>query len=303
MAVESVGNVGGVNAPQKASGGAGFEAALSDAWKNEWTRREQARDQAKASGNEALAQHYQNELDVMKPVMQAVAPTSATPPAAEPGVVPASADSAQPAPAPAPQSEQPLPATPPVTQAATKPPSDAASGNTLNFTNKRDTPMTVVFTGNAGQPAMAPITLKPGETLTQSFPEGWSGNFRTTDAGGANVTLGEVKFNGGADGKQTFYDVSYIEGNNARMTIEPEGGGPVSGTLKDIVSGAPDSIKARDANGNVYGLKKTTNAEAIDESVVNYYRTVVGEGEGYVVPKDDASTRGTNSSNLNVQIA
>ena len=163
--------------------------------------------------------------------------------------------------------------------------------------------MTIVFTSNADQPTIPSVTLKPGETLTQAFPEGWSGNFRTSDGDGANATLGEVKFNGGVDGKQTFYDVSYIEGNNSRMTIEPSSGGPVSGTLKDIVSGAPDNIKARDESGNVYGLKKTTNAEAIDDSVVNYYRTAVGEGEGYVVPKDDASTLGSSSNNLNVQIS
>lgn len=293
MAVESVGNIA---TPKQTDNGAAFDAALSGAWKNEWSRREQARDQAKASGNEALAQHFQAELDVMKPMMPPGEPASA----AAPGPIPP--EGGEPAPVPAATQERQQPA-PTEAQDTTKPPVDTSKANTLNFTNKRDTPMTVVFTGNAGQPAIASITLKPGETLSQSFPEGWSGNFRTTDGEGAHVTLGEVKFNGGVEGKQTFYDVSYIEGNNARMTIAPSSGGPVSGTLEDIVSGAPDSIKAKDASGNVYGLKKTTNAEAIDESVVSYYRTAVGEGEGYVVPKDDASTLGSNSSNLNVQIA
>lgn len=292
----SVASVGQNAVPQQGGSGSVFDAALNSAWKNEWTRREEARDQAKASGNEALAQHFQNELDVLKLMMPEGVPSGAMPTpvrASEPPPAKSSVTDASPTPAP-------LPAASP---GASEHPKDAPAGNTLNFTNERDTPMTIVFTANANQAAIPSITLKPGESLAQAFPEGWSGNFRSTTGDGANATLGEVAFNGGADGKQTFYDVSYIEGNNARMTIEPSAGGPVSGTLKDIVSGAPDSIKARDEHGNVYGLKKTTNAEVINDSVVSYYRSAVGDGQGYVVPKDDASTLGSQSNHLNVRLA
>ncbi|OPA86142.1 hypothetical protein BFW87_25685 [Pseudomonas fluorescens] len=289
----SVASVGQNTVPQQGGSGSVFDAALNSAWKNEWTRREEARDQAKASGNEALAQHFQNELDVLKLMMPEGVPSGATPP-------PVRASESEPAKSPVTDTAT-LAATPGAPPAER--PKDAPAGNTLNFTNERDTPMTIVFTANANQPAIPSITLQPGESLAQAFPEGWSGNFRSTTGDGANATLGEVAFNGGADGKQTFYDVSYIEGNNARMTIEPSAGGPVSGTLKDIVSGAPDSIKARDDQGNVYGLKKTTNAEVINDSVVSYYRSAVGDGQGYVVPKDDSSTLGSQSNSLNVRIA
>jgi hypothetical protein len=296
MSVESVGKN---TVPKQGDSGSVFDAALNGAWKNEWTRREAARDQAKASGNEALAQHFQNELDVLKLMMPEGVPSGATPPLA-------GASESEPSKSSVLDTAPPLPTSkslPTPSNAVAERPKDVPTGNTLNFTNERDTPMTIVFTANAGQPLVPSITLKPGETLAQSFPEGWSGNFRSSTGDGVNATLGEVAFNGGADGKQTFYDVSYIEGNNARMTIEPSSGGPVSGTLKDIVSGAPDSIKARDEHGNVYGLKKTTNAQVINDSVVSYYRAAVGDGEGYVVPKDDASTLGSNSNSLNVRIA
>ena len=178
-----------------------------------------------------------------------------------------------------------------------------SEGNSLTFVNEGAAPLTIEFTANAGQAGLPAITLQPGETLTQSFPEGWSGNFRSSAGDGAHVTLGEVAFNGGVDGNQTFYDVSYIEGNNARMTIEPSEGGAVSGTLDDIISDAPDAIKARDEQGNVYGLKKTTTSEVFDDPVIDYYREAVGEGEGYVVPKDDISTLGTSASGLTVRVA
>ena len=300
MTVENVGQTTAV--PGQGDPGAEFDSALKGALQGEWTRREEARDQAKAAGNEALAQHYQNELDVLRLMM----PTAVPPEAALP---PVSANDAQ---LPLPQADSELPLDPPVQlppgdtpSVAAVEPQDSAqapTGNSLTFVNEGDKPMTIEFTANAGQAALPPITLQPGETLVQAFPEGWSGNFRSTAGDGAHVTLGEVAFNGG-DGDQTFYDVSYIEGNNGRMTIEPTDGGPVSGTLEDIVSNAPEDIKARDENGNVYGLKKTTTSEVFDDPVVDYYRSAVGEGEGYVVPKDDISTKGTASNSLTVRLA
>ena len=299
MTVENVGQLNTV--PGQGDAGPAFDAALNGAWQGEWARREEARDQAKAAGDEGLAQHYQNELDVLRLMM--------------PGAVPAPADAPLLPPpgnlAELPTPQQALVVDEPVTKSA--PPATPtgslernaalAEGNSLTFVNEGDTPMTIEFTANAGQAGIASITLQPGETMAQSFPEGWSGNFRSSAGDGAHVTLGEVAFNGGVDGNQTFYDVSYIEGNNARMTIEPSEGGAVSGTLEDIVSDAPDALKARDEQGNVYGLKKTTTSEVFDDPVIDYYRGAVGEGEGYVVPKDDISTLGTGSNSLTVRVA
>lgn len=176
------------------------------------------------------------------------------------------------------------------------------SQNSLTFENKGDKPMTISFTPNAdGSAKPDDLTLQPGETKTQKFDPNWSGNFRSTQGDGANATLGEVKFDGSSG--QTFYDVSYIEGNNAAMTIGPaKGDGRVSGTLEDLVSNAPDSIKAKDADGNVYGLKKSTTANQQDPAVVDYYRQHVAADKGYVIPSDDASTLGSSSKNLRVEL-
>ncbi|QSQ18972.1 hypothetical protein JY651_26860 [Pyxidicoccus parkwayensis] len=174
------------------------------------------------------------------------------------------------------------------------------AGNTMNFQNDGTKPMTIQFTPNAGDKPVDSITLAPGEKRTVSFPQGWSGNFRSTSGDGSAATLGEVKFNGG--GNQTYYDVSYIEGHNASMTIQPQSGGRKSGTLDNFVASAPDSIKARDASGAVYGLKKTTTSNVQDASVVDYFRQKVGEAQGYVIPTDDASTLGTGDSHLDVHL-
>lgn len=174
------------------------------------------------------------------------------------------------------------------------------AGNTLTFTNDGTKPMNIQFTPNAGEKAVDPLTLAPGETRTVAFPQGWSGNFRSTEGDGKAATLGEVKFNGG--GNQTYYDVSYIEGLNAGMTIQPEQGGRKSGTVENLLASAPEAIKAKDANGAAYGLKKTTTSNVQDPQVVDYFRTKVGADEGYVIPTDDASTLGTSDTHLQVRL-
>ncbi|MDY7232284.1 hypothetical protein [Hyalangium rubrum] len=220
-----------------------------------------------------------------------------------PGEQPAPAMQGTPGEQPTPAA-QPAPAEPgaPVSQAqAIGSPGDAKKeGNTMTFTNDGTKPMTIQFTPNAGEKPMDPLTIEPGKTQTVAFPQGWSGNFRSTSGDGAAATLGEVKFNGG--GNQTYYDVSYIEGLNASMTIEPEGGGRKSGTLDNLLASAPDAIKAKDANGQTYGIKKTTTSNVQDPGIVDYYRKLVGADQGYVIPTDDASTLGTGSTHLNVRL-
>jgi hypothetical protein len=171
---------------------------------------------------------------------------------------------------------------------------------TMTFVNDGTSPMTLQFTPNAGEKAIDGLTLKPGETKTVPFPDGWSGNFRSTAGDGKAATLGEVKFNGG--GNQTYYDVSYIEGANAAMTIQPESGGRKSGTMDNLLASAPDSIKAKDGSGQTYGIKKTTTSNVLDSEVVDYYRKHVGADQGYVIPTDDASTLGSADSHLVVHM-
>ncbi|AKQ68434.1 hypothetical protein A176_005346 [Myxococcus hansupus] len=174
------------------------------------------------------------------------------------------------------------------------------NGNTITFKNDGTTPMTIKFTPNAGEKELDSITLEPGKTQTVPFPENWSGNFRSTSGDGSAATLGEVKFDGGFG--KTYYDVSYIEGHNASMTMQPEEGGRVSGTHDDLLSAAPDAIKARNADGSVYGIKKSTTSNVLDSNVVDFYRKHVGADEGYVIPTDDASTLGSSDKNLVVSM-
>ncbi|NBD08183.1 MULTISPECIES: thaumatin family protein [Corallococcus] len=181
------------------------------------------------------------------------------------------------------------------------PAAGASNGkNTLTLNNDGDKPMTVNFTPNAGEKAVDSVTLKPGESKTVQFPEGWSGNFRSDSGDGKNATLGEVKFGGGFG--QTYYDVSYIEGHNAAMTMQPEAGGRKSGTMEDLLASAPDSVKAKGANGEAYGIKKSTTSNVQDPEVVDFFRKHVGADQGYVIPTDDASTLGSSDSNLVVHM-
>ena len=303
MAVDNVGQPNTVS-PGQSDPQTEFDAAVTGAWQSEWTQREQARDQARATGNEVLAKHFQNELDVLRLMMPGAVPDAAPPKVANIPQVPLPPqDSATVEGVPTKQDQFSTDYNVPNTPALPASERVAPEGNSLTFVNESEKPLVIEFTANAGEAGIPSMTLQPGETMVQTFPEGWSGNFRSTAGDGAHVTLGEVAFNGGVNGDQTFYDVSYIEGNNARMTITPSEGGPVSGTLEDIVSDAPESIKARDQDGNVYGIKKTTTSEVFDESVIDYYRSAVEAGEGYVVPKDDVSTLGTDSDSLTVRIA
>ncbi|NOK32834.1 hypothetical protein HMI49_06445 [Corallococcus exercitus] len=172
--------------------------------------------------------------------------------------------------------------------------------NTITLNNDGDKPMTVNFTPNAGEKAIDSVTLKPGESKTVQFPDNWSGNFRSDNGDGKNATLGEVKFDGGFG--QTYYDVSYIEGHNAAMTMQAEGGGRLSGTLENLLDSAPDSVKAKGADGSAYGIKKSTTSNVQDPEVVDFFRKHVGADQGYVIPTDDASTLGSNNSNLVVHM-
>ncbi|RKG90532.1 hypothetical protein [Corallococcus terminator] len=201
-----------------------------------------------------------------------------------------------PAPAPAAQKE-PAVAGP---QGASQSQGASKGKNTMTLVNDGTTPMKVNFTPNAGDKAVDSVTLKPGETQTVQFPDGWSGNFRSDAGDGKNATLGEVKFDGGHG--NTYYDVSYIEGHNASMTMQPESGGRLSGTMKNLLDSAPDSVKAKGTDGQAYGIKKSTTSNVQDSEVVDFFRKHVGADQGYVIPTDDASTLGSNDSNLVVHM-
>ncbi|ATB46162.1 hypothetical protein [Corallococcus macrosporus] len=272
---------------------------------------------AKGQGAEALVQNLSRLAQMLTEASRllgaegAQAPQGALSPASglkSAGATPASrgGDHFAPAPAaPAVPTAPSAPSAPSGTQAKavagpTGAPGVSKDGNTITFTNDGTSPMTIKFTPNAGEKELDAITVPPGKTQTVQFPENWSGNFRSASGDGSAATLGEVKFDGGFG--KTYYDVSYIEGHNASMTMQPEEGGRVSGTHDDLLSAAPDAIKARNADGSVYGIKKSTTSNVQDGSVVDFYRKHVGADEGYVIPTDDASTLGTSDTNLVVRM-
>lgn len=180
------------------------------------------------------------------------------------------------------------------------------SKKALNFTNESNEDITIKFTPNPGSKELQDVTLKPGESMSQEMPEGWAGNIRKSTNDQDIATLGEFKFGDNSAGSnanganQTYYDVSLIEGYNGNMTITPSGGGRTSGSSEDLLQGAPESVKAKDADGNTIGINKTTVAEQFNSEVVDYLRTKVDADESYVVPKDDLSTLGTQKNQLDV---
>lgn len=258
---------------------------------------------------EQLAQMVQmvNQLVDLLGGMNGAGAQQAAAPATAQGAAPATAQAAAPAPAQAAPAAQgtPAPAAPQKDAAVAGPQSVGDSGaakgkNTITLNNDGDKPMTVNFTPNAGEKAVDSVTLKPGESRTVQFPDNWSGNFRSDSGDGKNATLGEVKFDGGFG--NTYYDVSYIEGHNTAMTIQPDGGGRLSGTMDNLLANAPDSVKAKGADGSAYGIKKSTTSNVQDPEVVDFFRKHVGADQGYVIPTDDASTLGSKDSNLVVHL-
>jgi hypothetical protein len=194
---------------------------------------------------------------------------------------------------------QPQPASAP---AAVGEPAPAASpgGNKITYTNDGKSPMHIKFTPNAGQQQIPDLTLKPGETKDVSFPEGWSGNWRSTAGSDKAVSLGEVAFQGGNG--LTYYDDSRIEGSNMGQTIEPEGGGRRVGTMENMLAEAPESLLVRDGQGKAVGLKPSTVADQTDPKAVAFLRKYGAEGDFYAFPTDDKATAGTKSNHLNVRM-
>lgn len=87
----------------------------------------------------------------------------------------------------------------------------ATAENIVHFVNQDHYhTKNIVFTPNAGIAAISTLVIGPAETQTQTFPDGWLGNFYSYTTGLDNVPgmLGEVAFGGFAGA--TYYDVSSI---------------------------------------------------------------------------------------------
>jgi len=87
----------------------------------------------------------------------------------------------------------------------------ATAQNTVKFVNQDHVhTKNIVFTPNAGLAPIETLVLEPAQTQTQTFPDGWLGNFYSYTTGLENRPgmLGEVAFNGFAGA--TYYDISSI---------------------------------------------------------------------------------------------
>jgi hypothetical protein len=108
-----------------------------------------------------------------------------------------------------------------------------AVANTVTFKSLDDTERSIIFTPNAGMPAIDTIKVPGGQDATVEFPQGWIGNWYSVSEGASDVPgmLGEVAFNGWND--ITFFDVSAIvnpnDHNGVKEMWPAKGETPTSG--------------------------------------------------------------------------
>jgi hypothetical protein len=90
----------------------------------------------------------------------------------------------------------------------------AALANTVTFKSLDTTDRTIIFTPNAGLPAVPSVEVPGGQDTTVEIPHGWIGNWYSVSKGEPDVPgmLGEVAFNGWNG--ITFFDVSAIVNPN-----------------------------------------------------------------------------------------
>lgn len=186
------------------------------------------------------------------------------------------------------------------TQPTMENPDNVRNGNDrkVSFVNDGTAPMTLKFTPGAGEAAMPDTVIPPGGSAMVQFPEGWSGNVRSTKGDGA-ATLLELTF----DKDKTWANVSHIDGSNAGMTIQNPGDPVKTGKMTNLLEGAPDELLLRDENGKAYGIKPSTVSNVTDQNVVDYLGLKIPVGDGYKYPTDDLSTTSFPTSNLVVHMA
>lgn len=195
--------------------------------------------------------------------------------------------------------EGPVPA-PTWTQPVADNPEGLQTGNErkVSFVNDGTEPLHLKFTPNAGEEPMPDIVVPPGQGVTVQFPEGWSGNVRSTKGNGP-ATLVELTF----DPDKTWADVSHIDGSNAAATIQNPDGTIKTGRMTNLLDRAPEHVIARDENGRAYGIRPSTVSEVIDQNVVDFLAGELPVGHGYKYPTDDLSTTAFPTSNLVVHMA
>jgi len=107
------------------------------------------------------------------------------------------------------------------------------AANSVHFVNQDSTQRTIVFTAQAGLATLDNLVIEGLGSATQTFPDGWIGNFFSVSEGAPFVPgmLGEVSFNGFAGAN--FFDVSAIvnpnDGEGVKEIFPANSNTPVSG--------------------------------------------------------------------------
>ncbi|KAI0169603.1 DNase1 protein [Hypoxylon sp. FL1284] len=95
-----------------------------------------------------------------------------------------------------------------------------ASANTLTFVNQDGATRKIVFTPNAGLPAVDSVTVPGNGQLKVNMPSGWIGNAYSVSEGAPDIPgmLAEVTFQGWND--LTYFDVSAIVNANDKVGVK-----------------------------------------------------------------------------------
>lgn len=157
-------------------------------------------------------------------------------------------------------------------------------------------PQTFNFYGDvaAFQPqfgdAYKSITLQPGTYQTVTLPNNFSGRVqKMTGHVDEPATWAEVTFSGWKD--LTFFDVSYIRGNNGAMVMKMADNSAIAGTQEDLMSEAPADTKGVSSTGQPY-LKATEGFDgSLTLDLVEFYRDKIPTSLGYVRNFDDTATK------------
>ncbi|CAF3949317.1 unnamed protein product [Rotaria sp. Silwood1] len=180
------------------------------------------------------------------------------------------------------------------------------SGNIINISNRGSQLIKVGFFKNLGpyQPSFVAekvVFISPGATQAISLAQGWEGRLqKLTGAPADPATWAEIHFNAWQD--MTFCDISLIRGFNGAMVFSSADGSLRTGFTNDLRPGAPSKFKVKDSNG--YDVLQPTEpfTGGRNNELVAYYRGQVSEGNAYIIPDDNASSHGTTSKRMNLEI-
>jgi hypothetical protein len=92
----------------------------------------------------------------------------------------------------------------------------------------------------------------------------------------------------------TYCGIRLIRGYNGAMVFWSSDSLLRTGFTNDFFDGGPNQLKTKDSRGYDVLQPMQPYTGGANDALVKYYRTVVPEGEDYILPDDHASSHGTN---------